>query len=52
MGRLTIRAEDTFSMRLGARAVGDVRLMQTRSDVRCDAVSHWLHALLGAVGNL
>ena len=52
MSTLTIRPEDIFCLRAGDRAVGGVRLMQTRSDVRVDAVSHWLHALIAGVANL
>jgi AMMECR1 domain-containing protein/orotate phosphoribosyltransferase len=44
--KLMIREEDTFCMREPARAVGGVRCMQSRSDVRIDQVSHCLHALV------
>jgi AMMECR1 domain-containing protein len=46
MNRLIIHPEDTFGMAAGASAIGGVRCMLTRSDVRIDQVSHWLHALL------
>ncbi len=46
MNRLLIRPEDTFGMSVGAAAIGGVRCTLTRSDVRIDQVSHWLHALL------
>jgi AMMECR1 domain-containing protein len=46
MNRLMIHPEDTFGMAAGAAAIGGVRCMLTRSDVRIDQVSHWLHALL------
>jgi AMMECR1 domain-containing protein len=46
MNRLIIHPEDTFGMAAGATAIGGVRCMLTRSDVRIDQVSHWLHALL------
>jgi hypothetical protein len=43
--RLQIREEDTFCMRDPMKALGGVRCMQSRSDVRIDQVSHCLHAL-------
>ncbi len=46
MRRLMIREEDTFSMREPSKALGGVRCMQSRSDVRIDQVSHCLHALV------
>ena len=46
MNRLVIHPEDTFGMQVGSSAIGGVRCMLTRSDVRIDQVSHWLHALL------
>jgi hypothetical protein len=46
MNRQLIHPEDTFGMQVGASAIGGVRCMLTRSDVRIDQVSHWLHALL------
>jgi hypothetical protein len=33
-------------MAVGTAAIGGVRCMLTRSDIRIDQVSHWLHALL------
>jgi orotate phosphoribosyltransferase/AMMECR1 domain-containing protein len=44
--RLTVFPEDVFAMRAGSAAVGGVRCMQSRSDIRIDQVSHCLHALV------
>lgn len=46
LNRLIIHPEDTFGMAASTAAIGGVRCMLTRSDVRIDQVSHWLHALL------
>jgi AMMECR1 domain-containing protein len=46
MRKLMIREEDTFCMREPGKALGGVRCMQSRSDVRIDQVSHCLHALV------
>jgi orotate phosphoribosyltransferase/AMMECR1 domain-containing protein len=46
MTRLIIYPEDTFCMPEPQRAVGGVRTMQSRSDIRIDQVSHCLHALV------
>lgn len=44
--RLIIYPEDIFAMPEPERAIGGVRCMQSRSDVRIDQVSHCLHALV------
>jgi orotate phosphoribosyltransferase/AMMECR1 domain-containing protein len=49
---LVIHPEDTFCCADPERAVGGVRISLTRSDVRIDAVSHTLHALLNGLENL
>ncbi|MGI8744788.1 MAG: hypothetical protein ACR2NN_19895 [Bryobacteraceae bacterium] len=46
MTRLINYPGDTFAMREPERAVGKVRCMQSRSDVRVDQVSHCLHAIV------
>ncbi len=52
MRKLMIREEDTFCMRDPGKALGGVRCMQSRSDVRIDQVSHCLHALIEGWKNL
>lgn len=44
--RLVIFPEDVFAMRAKAAAVGGVRSVQSRSDIRIDQVSHCLNALV------
>ena len=44
--RLIVFPEDVFAMRTGSTAVGGVRCVQSRSDIRIDQVSHCLHALV------
>jgi hypothetical protein len=44
--RLVVFPEDVFAMRAGWAAVGGVRSVQSRSDIRVDQVSHCLHALV------
>jgi hypothetical protein len=44
--RLIVFPEDVFAMRAGSTAVGGVRCVQSRSDIRIDQVSHCLHALV------
>jgi orotate phosphoribosyltransferase/AMMECR1 domain-containing protein len=46
MTRLIVFPEDVFAMRAGPAAVGGVRSVQSRSDIRIDQVSHCLHALV------
>ena len=47
--RLIVYPEDTFCMPDGPRTVGGVRMSLTRPEIRIDAVSHCLHALLGGL---
>jgi hypothetical protein len=49
---LAVREEDTFCFARGAEAIGGVRTSITRSDIRIDAVSHTLHALVAGVNLL
>jgi hypothetical protein len=49
MKRLIVFPEDVFAMRAGSKAVGGVRCMMSRSDIRIDQVSHCLHALITGV---
>jgi hypothetical protein len=44
--RLIVFPEDAFAMRAGSSAIGGVRCVQSRSDIRIDQVSHCLHALV------
>jgi len=44
--RLIVFPEDVFAMRAWSSAIGGVRCMQSRSDIRIDQVSHCLHALV------
>ncbi|HEY3835180.1 MAG TPA: AMMECR1 domain-containing protein [Bryobacteraceae bacterium] len=46
MTTLMVYPEDTFCMRMGEVAVGGVRCMLSRSDIRIDQVSHCLSALI------
>jgi hypothetical protein len=46
MTTLMVYPEDTFCMRTGDLAVGGVRSMLSRSDIRIDQVSHCLSALV------
>jgi orotate phosphoribosyltransferase/AMMECR1 domain-containing protein len=46
MRKVTIHEEDIFCMREPETALGGVRCMQSRSDIRIDQVSHCLHALV------
>jgi hypothetical protein len=52
LGTLIVRPEDTFCMADPDRALGGVRTSITRSDVRIDAVSHTLQALVAGVAML
>jgi hypothetical protein len=49
MRGLIVYPEDTFCMPDAARTAGGVRLSLTRPEIRIDAVSHCLHALLGGI---
>jgi hypothetical protein len=44
--RLIVFPEDVFAMRAGTAAIGGVRCVQSRSDIRIDQVSHCMHALV------
>jgi orotate phosphoribosyltransferase/AMMECR1 domain-containing protein len=49
---LVIKPEDTFCMPCPEAAIGGVRTMASRCDVRIDQVSHGLHALAAGLDNL
>ena len=46
---LIVYPEDTFCMPDGPRTIGGVRMSLTRAEIRIDAVSHTLHALLSGL---
>jgi hypothetical protein len=50
--RLVIHPQDTFAMGDPSGAVGGVRCMLSRCDIRIDQVSHCLHALVAGARNL
>jgi AMMECR1 domain-containing protein len=52
MRTLVIHTEDTFGMYAGDLAVGGVRCMLSRSDIRIDQVSHCLSALVSGAQSL
>ena len=52
MTTLIIYPEDVFAMRAGDLAVGGVRCMLSRSDIRIDQVSHCLSALVAGASLL
>jgi orotate phosphoribosyltransferase/AMMECR1 domain-containing protein len=52
LGTLIVRSEDTFCMPDPDQAMGGVRTSITRSDIRIDAVSHTLQALVAGIAML